>query len=304
MANSVNFKEELTRRMKQAESVVIAYLPRPEGFSARLAEAMNYSMTAGGKRLRPLLMQESYALFGGEGRVVEPFMAAIEMIHTHSLIHDDLPALDNDLYRRGKRTTHSVYGEAMGVLSGDALLNYAYETALKAFDLSAGERTVRALQILADKTGLHGMLGGQSVDVENEKNDRFALERDQLDGIYLHKTSALLEASLMIGALLAGAGRTDLACMEQVGRKVGLAFQIRDDILDVESSQEELGKPVLSDQKNQKTTYVTLLGVEAASGKVGELTQEALELLEALPQQGEQKAFLRQLLVYLVERRK
>ena len=328
----MNFKEDLHRRIEEVEAVVLDYLPRPEGCPSRLIEAMNYSMTAGGKRLRPLLMRESYALFGGKGRVVEPFMAAMEMIHTHSLIHDDLPAIDNDLYRRGKKTTHSVYGEALGVLSGDALLNYAYETALRAFSLacSKGEekdrkgesgqtefrgvgggddpeqmkRSLRALQILADKTGIYGMLGGQSVDVENEKNDILTLPQSQLDYIYRNKTSALLEAPLMMGAVLAGAGEAELTCMEQVGTKVGLAFQIRDDILDVESSQEELGKPVFSDEKNHKTTYVTLLGVEGASGRVGELTAEAIQLLEALPGKTEEKTFLKQLFLYLVERKK
>ena len=309
----MNFKEELSRRTQEAESVVLSYLPQPEGFPARLMEAMNYSMTAGGKRLRPLLMKESYTLFGGQGRVIEPFMAAIEMIHTHSLIHDDLPAIDNDLYRRGKKTTHSVYGEAMGVLSGDALLNYAYETALRAFALAGEEaetgsgrmdRIVRALQILSRKTGIYGMLGGQSVDVENEKNDVCALTREQLDYIYQNKTSALVQAPLLIGAVLAGAGEAELACMDQVGSKVGLAFQIRDDILDVESTQEELGKPVFSDEKNHKTTYVTLLGVAEASRRVRELTQEAMGLLEGLPQTAREKEFLSQLLLYLVERRK
>lgn len=302
MVNSVNFKEELQEKVRKADEVIVNFLPKAEGFPKKIIEAMNYSMTAGGKRVRPILMYESYRLFGGCKAVIEPFMAAIEMIHTQSLIHDDLPAIDNDLYRRGRKTTHAVYGEAMGVLSGDALLNFAYETALKAFlhPDDAG-RTIRALQILSEKAGIYGMLGGQSVDVENEKNDIQSLDREMLDYIYLNKTAALLEAPLMIGAVLGGAGKGETDCMEQIGKKVGLAFQIQDDILDVTSTMEELGKPVFSDEKNHKTTYVTLMGTEAAARKVQELTEDAVCLLDTLP--GD-KEFLRQLLLHLAFRNK
>ncbi len=302
MVRSVNFEEELRVKAERAEEVIRCFLPEAAGFQRKIAEAMNYSMTAGGKRLRPVMMAESYRMLGGTKAVIEPFMAAIEMIHTHSLIHDDLPAIDNDLYRRGRKTTHAVYGEALGVLSGDGLLNYAYETALQAFlHPDDRERTVRALSVLAKKTGIYGMLGGQSVDVENEKNETAVLSREELDAIYLHKTSALLEASLMIGAILAGADRGTVSCMEQIGSRAGLAFQIQDDILDVTSTEEELGKPVFSDEKNHKTTYVTLLGVEGASRRVQELTDEAVCLLESLTGDRE---FLRSLLKYLAFRKK
>ena len=199
----MNFQEELTKKTKEIEAVIREYLPAEEGFSRTMAQAMNYSMLAGGKRLRPMLMQETFRLFGGCGKLVKPFMAGMEMIHTHSLIHDDLPALDNDDYRRGRLTTHKVYGEAMGILSGVALLNYAYETMLQAFamaeTLQQKEAVIDALQVMAEKTGIHGMLGGQSVDVEN---DGKALEKDMLDYIYENKTAALIEASMMTGAIL------------------------------------------------------------------------------------------------------
>lgn len=298
----MSFKEKLDRKTKEVESVILRFLPKEEGFPSNLIEALNYSMKAGGKRIRPLLMWESYRMYGGNHAVIEPFMAAIEMIHTHSLIHDDLPAIDGDLYRRGKKTTHAVYGEALGVLSGDALLNLAYETAIGAFSYPDDrQKTIEALAVLARKTGIHGMLGGQSVDVTNEKQGAHQMEKEMLDYIYLNKTAALLEAPLMIGAILGGASRGEVSCLEQIGRKIGLAFQIQDDILDVTSTTEALGKPVFSDEKNCKTTYVTLLGVEEAGKEVERLTSDAVRLLETLP--GE-KAFMKELLNYLALRKK
>ena len=229
----------------------------------------------------------------------EPFMAAMEMIHTHSLIHDDLPALDNDDYRRGRLTTHKVYGEAMGVLSGVALLNRAYEVMISAFDLTEDkERVIAAMRIMADKTGINGMLGGQSVDVEN---DGKPLEREMLDYIYKNKTSALIEASMMTGAVLAGVSEEELEVVEQAAENIGLAFQIQDDILDVTSTQEELGKPIHSDEKNNKVTYVSLMGAPAAAGKVKELSEHAVELLNSLDRKNE---FLDLLVESLISRRK
>lgn len=300
MVNSVNFKEELEKRTQNAWQVIESYLPKEDGFSRTLAEAMNYSMKAGGKRLRPVLMSAMYEMLGGKSELVEPFMAAIEMIHTHSLIHDDLPAIDNDQYRRGKKTTHVVYGESAAILAGDALLNYAYETAFCAFDLTNQPeemlRVAKALKILGEKTGISGMLGGQGVDVEN---DGRPLSKEMLDFIYENKTSALIEASLMIGAVLAG--EENLTEIQQIGSNIGIAFQIQDDILDVTSSQEELGKPVGSDEKNHKTTYVTLEGIEKAGEEVKRLTEQAVELLYQLP--GE-KEFLKEVFLYLCTRRK
>jgi len=285
MERLVNFQDELTKRTEDAERVIKDFLPAEEGFARTMAQAMNYSMLAGGKRLRPILIQETYRLFGGEGKVVEPFMAGMEMIHTHSLIHDDLPALDNDDYRRGRLTTHKVYGEAMGVLSGVALLNYAYETMLQAFSLTEDQdRVICALRVMAEKTGIHGMLGGQSVDVEN---DGKPLEKEMLDYIYRNKTSALIEASMMTGAILAGADEHEVSVVEEAAGNIGLAFQIQDDILDVTSTDEELGKPVHSDEKNNKVTYVTLFGIEKASEQVEMLSEKAVELLKSLNKNNE-----------------
>lgn len=290
----------MEERTRNAEDIIRKYLPKEEGFSVNLIKAMNYSMEAGGKRLRPILLGEMYKVCGGTGELAEPFMAGIEMIHTHSLIHDDLPAIDNDQYRRGKETTHVVFGESAAILAGDALLNYAYETAFKSFSLAENEeelkKTARALEILGKKTGIYGMLGGQGADVENGGKP---LTREMVDYIYVNKTSALIEASLMTGAALAGI--EELTDVESIGRKIGLAFQIQDDILDVTGNEKELGKPVGSDEKNHKTTYVTLEGMEKAGQEVQRLTEEALELLSQLP--GD-KSFLRELFLFLCTRRK
>ena len=295
----MNFKEELNLKTQEIEKLIRRYLPKEEGFASTLARAMNYSMLAGGKRLRPLMMQEVYRMFGGTQRVIEPFMVAMEMIHTHSLIHDDLPALDNDEYRRGRETTWKVFGEDMGVISGAALLNYAYGVALSGFELTdRTERVVLALRVLAAKTGMYGMLGGQSVDVEN---DRKPLDLQLLDYIYENKTSALMEASMMVGAILAGAENTKIRQVEKAAGCVGLAFQIEDDILDVTSTQEELGKPIHSDEKNHKTTYVTLKGIENAQREVERLSQEAIETFDGLEEKNE---FLRTLIQELVNRKK
>ena len=247
----MSFKEELSRKTNEIEEIIKGYLPKEEGFQKTVMEAMNYSVLAGGKRLRPMLMQETYKMFGGEGRIVEPFMAAIEMIHTYSFVHDDLPAMDNDEYRRGKKTTWAVYGEAMGVLAGDSLLNFAFETAAGAFDLEMDAKVAKALRILARKAGIYGMIGGQVVDVESEGQ---AISKEKLEFIHHLKTSALIQSSMMIGAVLAGASEEDVQKIEQVVDDVGLAFQIQDDILDVTSTLEVLGKPIHSDEENHKTT--------------------------------------------------
>ena len=297
MGHYVNFKEELQQRTDYAEEVIRRWLPEERGFSKTMAQAMNYSMCAGGKRLRPILLLETLRLFGGDEKLAEPFMAGIEMIHTHSLIHDDLPAIDNDDYRRGRLTTHKVYGEAMGVLSGVTLLNYAYETMFRAFELTDDkDRVIRAVRIMAEKTGIYGMLGGQSVDVEN---DGKPLEKDLLDYIYEHKTSALIEASMMAGAVLAGADEEQTSMIEQAASDIGLAFQIQDDILDVTGSFEKLGKPIGSDAENEKATYVTFEGLEQAKKDVERLSGEAIKILDEF--EGEQ-TFLHDLFFYLINR--
>ena len=300
--NKSQFMEELQQKVEHINDVLEKFLPVEEGQQRIIFEAMNYSVRAGGKRLRPILMEETYHMFGGSSAVIEPFMAAIEMIHTYSLVHDDLPAMDNDEYRRGKKTTHAVYGEAMGILAGDALLNLAYETAAKAFDMEVADaRVARAFAVLAKKAGVYGMVGGQVVDVESEKSDDCSITREKLDFIYRLKTGALIESSMMIGAILAGASSDEVSRVEQIAAKLGLAFQIQDDVLDVTSTLEVLGKPVGSDEKNNKATYVTFEGLDKAVSDVERISKEAEEQLDDL---GYDDAFLKELFEYLIHREK
>lgn len=300
--NKSQFMEELQQKVEHINKVLEKFLPAEEGQQRIIFEAMNYSVRAGGKRLRPILMEETYHMFGGSSAVIEPFMAAIEMIHTYSLVHDDLPAMDNDEYRRGKKTTHAVYGEAMGILAGDALLNLAYETAAKAFDMEVADaRVARAITVLAKKAGVYGMVGGQVVDVESEKSDDCPITREKLDFIYRLKTGALIESSMMIGAILAGASSDEVSRVEQIAAKLGLAFQIQDDVLDVTSTLEVLGKPVGSDEKNNKATYVTFEGLDKAVSDVERISKEAEEQLDDL---GYDDAFLKELFEYLIHREK
>lgn len=296
--NSNNFKELQKQKVQQIEAVLQKYLPQQKGYQKLIMEAMAYSLLAGGKRLRPMLMQETYKLFGGTSKALEPFMAAIEMIHTYSLVHDDLPAMDNDEYRRGRKTTWVVYGEDMAILTGDALLNYAFETAVKAFTLEPEDSLLigRALGVLGEKAGIYGMIGGQVIDV---KNSGHAINREVLDKIHELKTSALIEASMMIGAILGGASEEEVRKIEQIAKNVGIAFQIQDDILDVTSTEEVLGKPVHSDEKNEKTTYVTLFGIEEAAKIVEEKSKTAVEILHNLSGKND---YLEELLIQLIHR--
>lgn len=302
----MNIREELNARAKHVEEVLSSYLPKEESLQKTIFEAMNYSLLAGGKRIRPILMEESYKMFaqanGVQNQAINAFMSAMEMIHTYSLVHDDLPAMDNDEYRRGKKTTHAVYGETMGILAGDALLNYAFETAAEAFsDEEVNPSYLKAYQVLAKKAGAYGMIGGQVVDIETEGMTVDQVNIERLEYIHLLKTAALLESSLMIGAILGGATAEEVAIMEQIGRKVGVAFQIQDDVLDVTSSMEVLGKPIGSDEKNNKVTYVTLVGLDRAQAEVARLSNEALELVEKLPVESE---FLKETILYLIHREK
>ena len=303
----MNFKQEMQEKVVEIEEILGKYLPKEEGYQKTVLEAMNYSILAGGKRLRPMLMEETFKLCNGKEReLLEPFMAAIEMIHTYSLVHDDLPAMDNDEYRRGRKTTHVVFGEAMAILAGDGLLNYAFETAAKAFHavnnlkesdkLKAYQSVAYAMEILATKAGSYGMLGGQVVDVE--ANEKF-VDRNHLDYMYKLKTGALIEASMMIGAILAGAPQDIVKNIEAIAGDVGLAFQIKDDILDVTSSTEVLGKPVHSDEKNEKTTYVTIMGVDKAEEEVVRISTRAIRAYKNL---GFKNEYLQALIITLISR--
>jgi geranylgeranyl diphosphate synthase type II len=301
------FQALMKTKVTEIEEILKKYLPGEEGYQKTVLEAMNYSMLAGGKRLRPMLMQETFRMFGGQGTLIEPFMVAMEMVHTYSLVHDDLPAMDNDEYRRGRKTTWSVYGEAMGILAGDALLNFAFETALRAFD-AAGEgmsaekaqAIAKALQVFARKAGIFGMIGGQTVDIEAEEKQS-ALSTEELLFIHEHKTAALIQSAMMVGAILAGASEREVAAVEKCAYNVGIAFQIQDDILDVIGDSQELGKPVGSDAQNNKQTYVTLNGLEESAKEVERLSREAVEILNGFA--GEHD-FLEQLIIQLIHRRK
>ena len=298
MSSKDNFQIQMKKKVEYIEQLLQEYLPKQQGYQSLIMEAMEYSLMAGGKRLRPMLMMETYQLFDGSCKAIRPFMAAIEMIHTYSLVHDDLPAMDNDEYRRGRKTTHIVYGEDMGILAGDALLNYAFETAFKAFVMDSKDSLLigRALSVLGEKAGIHGMIGGQVIDV---KETGHAVSKEILDTIYVLKTSALIEASMMIGAIFGGASEEEVKKVEKIARYVGIAFQIQDDILDVTSTEEVLGKPIYSDEKNEKTTYVTLMGVEGAKKVVEEYSAKAIDLLHQLSGKNE---YLEQLLIQLIHR--
>lgn len=300
MEKHMNFRDEQEKRVNEIEEILKKRLPLKEGKQKRIMDAMEYSLLAGGKRLRPMLMLETYRLFGGQSSVIEPFMAALEMIHTYSLVHDDLPAMDNDDYRRGRKTTHVVYGEGMGILAGDALLNYAFETAASAFDMEDAEaaKIGKAIQILSGKAGIYGMIGGQVVDVLSTGQQ---VDGETLDFIYQLKTGALIECAMMIGAVLAGADSEQVHAVEQIAAKVGMAFQIQDDILDVTSTAEVLGKPVHSDEKNEKTTYVTWKGLEESKREVARLSEEAVEELRRFHPEDD---FLETLLLSLIHRDK
>ncbi len=309
----MNWKDETGKRVQEAEQIIQTYLPKEEGYQKHVIEAMNYSMLAGGKRLRPLFMREAYRMFGGEGREIEPFMAAIEMIHTYSLVHDDLPCMDNDEYRRGRKSTWAQYSEALAVLAGDGLLTYAFETAAKAFALSKHpDRVGMAMGILATKAGISGMLGGQTADIEAEEKENAGEAAGCVGGvegtaeellrfIQDKKTAALIQSSLMIGAVMAGADQKEVEKMERIGYLVGVAFQIQDDILDVTSSLEVLGKPIGSDEKNHKVTYVSLKGLEQAKADQKALSDEAIQLVSSFATQNE---FLEKLIEQLITREK
>lgn len=296
----MDFDRQLIEETKWIEENIKEFLPKGATYQKTIQDAMEYSLMAGGKRLRPMIMWETYKMYGGEDKAqVLPFMAAIEMIHTYSLVHDDLPAMDNDEYRRGRKTTHIVYGEDMGILAGDALLNYAYETAV--LSLTNGgdiQAKARAVQILSRKAGLFGMLGGQVVDVENTGKP---LLEEKLEFIYSLKTGALIEAAFMTGAVLAGAKNADVEALERAGKSIGMAFQIQDDILDITSTVEELGKPINSDEKNDKSTYVAVYGMDKAVQAVKDYSEAALGILNSLPVKN---IYLNTLVAKLIGRRK
>ena len=276
-----NFKERFSQAVKETETVVYSYLPEETGHQKTIFEAMNYSVKAGGKRLRPLLMREVYRLFGGNGPEIEPFMAAMEMIHTSSLIHDDLPAMDDDDLRRGRPTNHKVYGEATAILAGDGLLTAAFGVLTQA-ELPA-ERVVEAVSCLSREAGPEGMVGGQVLDMAGEGG---ALTRGELEQLQQLKTGALISAAAELGCIAAGGTEEQRCAVREYARCIGRAFQIQDDILDVTSTDQELGKSVGSDRANEKNTFVTVLGLERSRALVEELTGQAEQALSGFGDPG------------------
>lgn len=296
----MEFEAILSNRVSEVNAAIKGCMPKSCLSQSLLLEAMNYSIDVGGKRIRPLFIKETYRLFGGkEDTILAPFMAAMECIHTYSLVHDDLPAMDNDDYRRGQLTTHKKYGEDFGILAGDGLLNYAYEIMLdacnKAVDCNQMKYMLRAASILAKKAGVYGMVGGQSLDVYLTGK---TMNSDDLDYIFENKTAALIEASFMMGAVLAGADDKAVECMEKAGSLIGIAFQIQDDILDVIGDEAVLGKPVLSDEKNNKTTYVSLYGMDKAKADVKDMSDEAVFIIKRYGN----NEFLEELIKHLINR--
>lgn len=301
----MNFDKELEKRTAAIEEILRLYLPKEEGYQRTVLEAMNYSLQAGGKRLRPMMMREIFQAYDGSDKVLWPFMTAMEMIHTYSLVHDDLPEMDNDELRRGLPTTHVKFGQAMAVLAGDALLNYSMEILAEAMmeeeDPALQKRMCHAMRTLYHKAGIYGMIGGQTKDVEAEKKGE-SPDLEQILFVDRCKTAALIQASLMIGAILAGAPEEDIVSLEKVGYNLGVAFQIQDDILDITSTTEELGKPVGSDERNHKMTYVSYKGLEGAKTDQKRMSEEAVSLLDTLSVTGSLE-FLTELMKHLMERK-
>ena len=299
---NLTFKEEFEARRAYAQRVIEEGEPIAGSFDKEIIEAMNYSVLVGGKRLRPILIHSFYRLYGGDGELDTCFMQAMELLHTYSLVHDDLPAIDNDAYRRGQLTTHKKFGEATAILAGDGLLHEAYELILRAV-LKADEKDrtamLGAFAIFGEKSGIHGMLGGQAADVIH--NGEF-LSDDLMMYVYEYKTGALIEGSMMIGAALAGAGKEELTRIERIGSLIGLAFQIRDDILDLTGDEAVLGKPVLSDERNLKKTFVSVHGLSESEQRVCEMTKEAKDALACCGSNASEREFIAELFDYLTKR--
>lgn len=293
----MEFKESLKEKSKYIESLLNEYMPIEEGYQATIMKAMNYSLKAGGKRLRPILTLEACKIVGGNEKDALPFAIAIEMIHTYSLIHDDLPALDNDDLRRGKPTNHKVFGEAMAVLAGDSLLNYAFEVMLSnSINKENPEKYLRAINEIAKSSGIHGMIGGQVVDVESENK---TISKDKLDFIHLNKTAAIIIGCMRAGAIIGNANAEELEKITRYGKNIGLSFQIVDDILDIIGDESKLGKHVGSDIENHKSTYPSLLGLEESKAIAKQLIDEAKENIKDLK---EDSRFLDGLADYIIDR--
>lgn len=293
----MNLKEEIEAKKQYIDNELDNILPSESAYPGILFKSMRYSVFAGGKRLRPILILAACEMFGGNDKKAAPFACAMEMIHTYSLIHDDLPAIDNDNFRRGRLTNHKAFGENIAILAGDALLSYAFEVMANAVAKNTDEASAKALQSIAFGAGINGMVSGQVVDVISEGKK---LEKREMDFIHINKTAAMIVASVKAGAYLGGAKQEDVDNLEKAALKLGLAFQIQDDILDVTGTFEELGKPLHSDEKNEKATYVSMFGLERSTEIVEELSGDAENIFMSF---GEKGRFLAELTKYLVKRR-
>ncbi|GAA0229212.1 polyprenyl synthetase family protein [Metaclostridioides mangenotii] len=293
----MEFNSSLKERASHIENILKENMPKEEGYQKTVIEAMNYSLSAGGKRLRPILTLEACKIVGGIEEDAIPFAVAIEMIHTYSLIHDDLPALDNDDMRRGRPTNHKVYGEAMGILAGDALLNYAFEIMLKgSLGKNNPEKYLSAVYEVARHAGIYGMIGGQVVDVESEDKQ---IGKEKLDYIHNNKTAAMIIGCMRAGAIVGGADQVELESVTNYAKNIGLSFQIVDDILDIVGDEEKLGKKVNSDIENNKSTYPSLLGLEKSRDIATELISDAKNSIETT---FESVDFLKGLADYIISR--
>jgi len=292
----MNFKKELDTKVDIVNQYLDGFIPQAQGYAEVIYDAMRYSSFAGGKRLRPILMLSAFEAVGGVGEIVYPFACALEMIHTYSLIHDDLPAMDNDDYRRGKLTNHKVYGEGLAILAGDALLNLAFETMITATKKHRSWEAIDAMDVIASAAGIKGMIGGQVVDLISENK---IIDLDTLHYIHKNKTTAIIQAALKAGALLGKGTPEEIEALDKFGYCLGMAFQIQDDILDIISTQEELGKPIKSDEKNGKATFVSLKGLDFSKQYVKQLSQDAIHYMEDFKEKGQ---FLSWLSEYLMSR--
>ena len=291
------FKEDLKTKSAYIEDLLKQYMPKEEGYQKTIFEAMNYSLSSGGKRLRPILTLESAKIIGGDVKEVIPCCVAIEMIHTYSLIHDDLPAMDNDDFRRGKPTNHKVFGDGMATLAGDALLNYAFEIMLKeSLGKENADIRLKAIYEIARGAGIYGMIGGQVVDIESENK---SIEKEKLDFIHMNKTAAMIIGCMRAGAIMGNACEDDLQNITKYAKNIGLAFQIVDDILDIVGDEKALGKPVGSDIENHKSTYPSLIGLDESKKVATDLIKEAKDSIRKIS--GESR-FLEDLADYIISR--
>ena len=287
---------EMSSYITHVNTALSEYLPKQAGYFKTIYDAMHYSLEAGGKRIRPILMQLCYEAVGGK-ESIDAYLCAIEMIHTYSLIHDDLPAMDNDDYRRGKLTNHKVFGEAVAILAGDGLLTEAFRIMLHDALAHGGEERLYAAYLLSKASGVEGMIGGQVLDMESENK---VIDKDTLDMIHLNKTGAMIAAATKMGAVLGGGSAREISLLEAYGKYIGKVFQIVDDILDATSTMEELGKPIGSDVENHKNTYLSFYSIEECYQIAEELTTKAVALLSEI--EGD-TVLLEQIAMQLIKRR-